>query len=63
MATRYRGCGNTENMITFLNSVIDNVVLLIFLVLHTQVKLRKLIGNLQMTFLTYTNSILGLLFV
>jgi hypothetical protein len=48
-------------MSTFLNSVFDNDVLLIFLVLPTQAKLRKLIGYLQMTLLT--NSVHGLIFV
>jgi hypothetical protein len=58
MTSRYRGCGNAENMSTFLNSVIDNVVLLTLLVLHIQAKLRKLIGNLNVTLRTYICSIL-----
>lgn len=54
MMSRGRGCGNAEIMSTFLNSVIENAVLLICLLLPTQAKLRKLIGHLEMTLFTDT---------
>jgi hypothetical protein len=50
-----RGCANAENMSTFLDSVIENTVLLICLLLPTQTKLRKLVGYLQVKLFTDTN--------
>jgi len=55
MTSRDRGCGNAENMSTFLNPVIENAVLLICLLLPTQETLRKLTGHLQTTLFTDTN--------